>query len=627
MANVFPFFDSGTWEGYNTYTENVIFDAQTLVTAVKSNDYAFEGEYSGKITFQQFYSGLEALYAPNFFFNIIKYISGRPVLDVIGPLGSASAVGQLIKFKCRVYTPSSNPIGSDDLKLTLCPNIYQWSTPVTTNGTMPAPVLRTEITVADCKDTWAELEFHFIPTSDNFARFLTFLSVMAADVGASLGSNSVPYGITPSGSLNEEGVLYIDGIEIEKVATCDLELGTPSYSKTDETAVDANDGTITINASTSHPPLQYSIDGGVYQLSNLFEGVAPGTHSVSVRDAVADCEAIINDILILAFDPPDPPEPPIGGTLVINSQPTTQENFISWFPAEGPVGYEEVVCDNCCWDLPNPYRFDIDGIPKDKAKHYPIAAIGEKFTFYVNFQEPITYPNRTSLKLAVVSETGLLNADVAPLKFDIFDDGSYNIYCDDVTLNVPEPGIYRLVIYDSSTTGVLIISNGIELMTLDEAKCLSTKVEYRCSDTIYGTRYPKIPDFLNTQRLRLYKIESQVEGELSQYRSVSSGKLRNISVELDDLYTFEAYYFDDLGHQAMKTFLVHNLILLNGKEFVPKSLYKIEWNRSHMVNKGTCELYNQQFSMQNRYSNQDRVTVIGSDDPLFMIDNVNFLKL
>jgi|GEM_PF-5403650 len=48
-----------------------------------------------------------------------------------------------------------------------------------------------------------------------------------------------------------------------------------------------NSGTITVNATGGLPPLQYSINTGAYQSSNIFTGLAAGSYTVHVRDASA----------------------------------------------------------------------------------------------------------------------------------------------------------------------------------------------------------------------------------------------------------------------------------------------------------------------------------------------------
>jgi gliding motility-associated-like protein len=47
----------------------------------------------------------------------------------------------------------------------------------------------------------------------------------------------------------------------------------------------ATNGSITVNASAGQAPYSYAINGGAFQSSNVFGGVAPGSHSIQVRDA------------------------------------------------------------------------------------------------------------------------------------------------------------------------------------------------------------------------------------------------------------------------------------------------------------------------------------------------------
>ncbi len=47
----------------------------------------------------------------------------------------------------------------------------------------------------------------------------------------------------------------------------------------------ANNGQITVAANGGNAPLEYSLNGGAYQSSNLFSDLAPGTYSISVKDA------------------------------------------------------------------------------------------------------------------------------------------------------------------------------------------------------------------------------------------------------------------------------------------------------------------------------------------------------
>ncbi|MFZ1665722.1 MAG: reprolysin-like metallopeptidase, partial [Flavobacteriales bacterium] len=68
-------------------------------------------------------------------------------------------------------------------------------------------------------------------------------------------------------------------IDAAASATCNI---TSSLSKTDETVVGANDGTITVTANCTGTcgTLQYALNGGTPQAGNVFSGLAPGTYTV-----------------------------------------------------------------------------------------------------------------------------------------------------------------------------------------------------------------------------------------------------------------------------------------------------------------------------------------------------------
>ena len=56
--------------------------------------------------------------------------------------------------------------------------------------------------------------------------------------------------------------------------------------QSDITCNGANDGTVTAAAvpGTGLPPYEYSVDGGTYQPDGSFTGLAPGSHTIRIRD-------------------------------------------------------------------------------------------------------------------------------------------------------------------------------------------------------------------------------------------------------------------------------------------------------------------------------------------------------
>jgi hypothetical protein len=68
-------------------------------------------------------------------------------------------------------------------------------------------------------------------------------------------------------------------------------------SKTDVTCNGVNDGTITVSApSGGYGTYEYRLDAGTWQASGSFTGLAPGTYSVQIRDAVhTACVIVLGD--------------------------------------------------------------------------------------------------------------------------------------------------------------------------------------------------------------------------------------------------------------------------------------------------------------------------------------------
>ncbi|QJD95154.1 hypothetical protein HH214_04300 [Mucilaginibacter robiniae] len=65
---------------------------------------------------------------------------------------------------------------------------------------------------------------------------------------------------------------------------CDAKISTISINKKESTA-GAHDGQITISASSTHLPLQYSLDGSTYQSSSTFSQLAGGAYTAYIEDA------------------------------------------------------------------------------------------------------------------------------------------------------------------------------------------------------------------------------------------------------------------------------------------------------------------------------------------------------
>tara|TARA_R110001599_G_scaffold332511_1_gene547970 strand:- start:18686 stop:20881 length:2196 start_codon:yes stop_codon:yes gene_type:complete len=138
-------------------------------------------------------------------------------------------------------------------------------------------VTETTKTQTDASDTWVKVSIQ---------------------VEVTAGTNLYPYlgfNVTAGDPINDDGILYVDQFEIfeytDDVATCSILLSSGSTVVTDETVADEDDGSITVSA-TSDDDIEYRINGGAWQSSNLFAGLAPGSYLIEVREENnTDCTA------------------------------------------------------------------------------------------------------------------------------------------------------------------------------------------------------------------------------------------------------------------------------------------------------------------------------------------------
>ena len=64
------------------------------------------------------------------------------------------------------------------------------------------------------------------------------------------------------------------------------------------TSIEINGSTVTIGVSGGTPAYEYSLDGFIWQTSNIFNNVGRGTHTIYVRDSL-NCEIVKKDFVII----------------------------------------------------------------------------------------------------------------------------------------------------------------------------------------------------------------------------------------------------------------------------------------------------------------------------------------
>lgn len=94
-------------------------------------------------------------------------------------------------------------------------------------------------------------------------------------------------------------------IQTVTVSTSGCNLIISNVAPTACTNPNNNDGTITVTASTSAMPIQYSLDNLTFQSNNVFTGLTPGVYTIYVKDA-ANCTTKYQGVTVPAYIPPPP---------------------------------------------------------------------------------------------------------------------------------------------------------------------------------------------------------------------------------------------------------------------------------------------------------------------------------
>lgn len=232
----------------------------------------------------------------------------------------------------------------------------------------------------------------------------------------------------------------------------------------------------------------------------------------------------------------------------------------------------------------------------------PVIALGEAFSFYINCDIP--FSDSDNLQLDLVGTAGTFT-NVAVLSKDVIpNNGGYNIFCNG-TLNGIPTGQYQFVI--KSGANLKCISNPIQVLSAASAEQTTVSVLYRNSRSRSRFRYFENTTFQNKIRLTVSLVDWTAEGNLEQYREVSTGTLRNEKLELDRKIKISTYFFDDGAHEAMTELGVCDSIIINGRNYRAKGIYNPAVRESANVSKGEIELCEVDFSKINKYGKLDIV--------------------
>ena len=216
----------------------------------------------------------------------------------------------------------------------------------------------------------------------------------------------------------------------------------------------------------------------------------------------------------------------------------------------------------------------------------PVYVPGEKYSFYINFQNAINDPDFANFRLNVVVANTQVNAslNIGALKKHILENELYNIYCE-FTFPPMANNTYYFEIVDVVKAVSKAKSNYI--LVENTAYNLTTqRIEYANELNIDKFYYETLPEFRNIFRLQLSKIDVQFPTEKNQYRNITDHKLRTISSYRDKVVKIESYYFDEDGHEAMASVVDHSEIYIDDQKYVAKTPYQTTTSITSNLYKG-----------------------------------------
>jgi hypothetical protein len=255
-------------------------------------------------------------------------------------------------------------------------------------------------------------------------------------------------------------------------------------------------------------------------------------------------------------------------------------NFIRWYNA----------CDDV--DPLTLPRFYV----KDNAYSTPILKVGEATYFYLNFNVAVDY----DFDVFLMKDNVKVGSALCTLTQLIIGTNIYEYYGNFTTPDVPD-GFYRLGLYSGSN--LMALSNVVEVI---DNPINSVYVKFRHVKDTYGFNYSLLStDWYQQFRLRITKADIQVQDNHDQYRSVTTNKLRNYDAKVDRYVKFETYFFDEGMHEAAEVMVSHDVIYINSKKYTFKEAYKRTVDASSKVSKGEFELWEDQFSQDQKFDNPD----------------------
>ncbi len=228
---------------------------------------------------------------------------------------------------------------------------------------------------------------------------------------------------------------------------------------------------------------------------------------------------------------------------------------------------------------------------RDKGRcNGPVCLPGELYTYYINFDDPISDPDFANFRLDLrkIDSDVAVKTNIGSLTKDNLNPFFYNIIVSYIFPDVPF-GMYQLAIVDAVNSVTKAVSN--PLLVEEEDKAVNTAfVSYRNTKDMFNTRFEANPNLYIKIRLALIETGFRIETERKQYRNVTNRRIRNYRNYKDEVIRIESYYMDRQGHRGMAAIYDHNTIFINNRFVTPKDAYNIEERLTSVLSKGSIEV-------------------------------------
>ncbi len=350
---------------------------------------------------------------------------------------------------------------------------------------------------------------------------------------------------------------------------------TLTLFQTEETSVGANDGTVTGTATSQVAGIQFSLDGGVFQSSSLFTGIAPGIHTLYARD-VADCSTYLNFTIIEAV--PDVP--------IVCFDPTISVSSVV------PYRFKILKCDTA--DQTDELFNDetICGVFKDC--FYQLLSCTDVITLQIYYIDEEFY-SLPVLKVYNYSTDALIDT----INFVSVGDGIYQIEQNVTGIS----GICEKKVYfkinsksPSSATEFYTHARSEPIYVSNNHDCTEV-LEYWNNSNFQGVEYES-SSYRNKLRVPAQFWKNEFPQEKEVYRK-SNGEIVKLRENISKITNLEIGYVPSYVHEKITIALAHDHIRINNIEYVSESNYSFDVVSRFALAKGSAKLSTKNYYKKN----------------------------